>query len=46
MDASARRNLINLREALDVLEKTAFRVSPKLVQELIEQERQRKANMK
>ncbi len=42
-DASS-RDLINLKEALDNLEKTAFRVSPTLVQELIEQERQRKAN--
>lgn len=42
-DASS-RDLINLKEALNKLEKTAFRVSPTLVQELIEQQRQRKAN--
>jgi predicted nucleic acid-binding protein len=42
-DASS-RNLINLKESLEDLEKTAFRVSPKLVRELIEQEQQRKTN--
>lgn len=42
-DASS-RNLINLEETLDDLGKTAFRVSPKLVQELVEQERFKKAN--
>lgn len=42
-DASS-RSLINLEETLEDLEKTAFRVSPKLVQELVEQERLKKAN--
>jgi predicted nucleic acid-binding protein len=44
-DASS-RNLINLEATLNDLEKTAFRVSPILVRELIEQERKRQVNMK
>ncbi len=37
------RDLINLAATLADLEKTAFRVSPELIQKLIELERQRKA---